>query len=111
MNCAPKWKKQKENNNFNGEILQLPRTTNTKRIKISTLTKFEIGLFNFTKKLIKCISQIVVGAIILIVLANLAPELKIKMPALYEIVDYIIYAFEFCCNKLLIGIKDLLNMF
>lgn len=45
-------------------------------------------------KVAKIISRIFLGAILLVVLANFAPELREQIPSLYQIVDFLLICLE-----------------
>lgn len=56
--------------------------------------KLERTVFNAMFLVIKFISKIFAGAIILVVLAHFAPELREQVPSLYRFVDIIMSAME-----------------
>ena len=56
-------------------------------------------VFRYMLRAIKFISRVFAGAILLIVLANFAPELREKMPSVYSIVDLLLIWLEWIFSK------------
>lgn len=63
-------------------------------------------ILNFLSKVVKYLSKLVWICIVLIVLANFAPELREQLPSLYHFVDIILKCFESLALKVL----ELLNI-
>lgn len=65
-----------------------------KEVSIAKSKAFEKKLVKFAFMTIKLLSKVFVGAIILVVLAHFAPELREQVPSLYKFVDLIMNFME-----------------